>query len=160
MVAFAFNDITKSVEFIDVSGVMEFFNHLTDWDLRRQVGQVDLLIGIQYAGLHPHGGEETAVHGHLRLLRSKFGTGFLLDGTHPAISTGPTRMERSVFYITRGQHGALVYENTVARQPKLVNLTKKVPPLSFLECEELVAATIVASVQPEELRCQGRIGQS
>ena len=77
------------------------------------------------------------MHGHLRLLKSKFGTGFLMDGTHPAISTGPARMERSVFHITRGQPGALVYENTVARQPKLVNLTNKVLPLSFLECEEL-----------------------
>ena len=137
MLAFTVDEITKAIKFMDVSGVVQLFNPLTEWDLQRPVGEVDLLIGIQYAGLHPWGGEEHATHCHLRLLMSKFGTGILLDGAHPAISSGPARMERSVFHITRGQPGALVYGSTIARQPK-VNLAKKVTPLSFLECEEFI----------------------
>ena len=72
MLAFAVDKITKAVEFMDISGVVQLFNSLTEWDLQRPVGEVDLLLGIQYAGFHPHGGEEHAVHGHLRLLKSKF----------------------------------------------------------------------------------------
>ena len=102
MIAFAVDKITKAVKFMDVSKVVQLFNPITEWDLQRPVGEVDLLICIQYAGLHPHGGEEHEVHSQLRLLRSKFRTGFLLDRTHPAISTGPARMERCVFNITRG----------------------------------------------------------
>ena len=57
MLAFVVDKITKAVEFMDVSRVVQLFNPLTEWDLQRPVGEVDLLISIQYAGLHPRVGE-------------------------------------------------------------------------------------------------------
>ena len=137
VLVFAVDEITEAIRFMDVSGVVQLFNPLTEWDLQRPVGEVDLLIGIQYAGIHPWRGEEQSTHGHLRLLTSKYKTGFLLGGTHPSISSGLARMENSVFQITRGQPPALVYGSTSARQRR-INLTKKVPSLSFLECEEFI----------------------
>ena len=57
----------------------------------RPVGEVDLLIGVQNAGLFP-GVVELERHrvGNIRLPSSVFGTGMLLDGVHPVF--GPSAL--------------------------------------------------------------------
>ena len=127
VLAFSVDEITRSVKPVDVTDVV-------GPQEASPAGKVDLLIGIQYAGLHAHGGEEGAVHGNLRLLLSRLGTGFLLDGTHPALCATPARMERSILHLTRGQ---LVYKATPGGKSKVVNHVGKQLFPAFLECEEL-----------------------
>ena len=52
-------------------------------DVARPIRPVNLLVGLNEAGLHPTGGDTNV--GKLRLLYSEFGTGKLLDGAHPSI---------------------------------------------------------------------------
>ena len=54
--------------------------------IARPTGDVDLLLGIQDADLHPYLAKPSKhCKGKLRLLTSRFGTGYLLDGSHPQI---------------------------------------------------------------------------
>ena len=60
-----------------MSAAMDLFSDLDSVkDVQRPNRYVDLLLGIQHAGLHPVGPKsENNVCGNLRLLESKFGSG-------------------------------------------------------------------------------------
>ena len=83
MQAYGMEEITSDKEKVNIDGVTHYFPHIPAEDLQRPCGKVDLLCGLNQAALHPTGGE-TAV-GNLRLLKSRFGSGWLLDGSHPKI---------------------------------------------------------------------------
>ena len=53
-------------------------------ELRRPHSPVDILVGINFASLHP---TVVDIQGDLRLLRSRFGEGWVLDGRHPLVKT-------------------------------------------------------------------------
>ena len=55
---------------------------ISTWEIQRPVGHVDLLIGIQAVAIFP---TVKDMRGNLRLLRSEFGSGLLLDGAHPKV---------------------------------------------------------------------------
>ena len=69
-------------------------------------------------------------------------------------------------HINRGQPGALEYRSTNVEQPKQVNLVKKVPPLTFMECEELghdkdyLESDIIKAISVEEQDAWQRQGSS
>ena len=48
---------------------------------------VDLLIGNNFLGLHPDGGQGRDAVGDLRALQSKFGLGWVIAGTHPLLKS-------------------------------------------------------------------------
>ena len=129
--------ITTSSNTVDVSRAVSLFKGRVSIDsIRRPAGEVDILMGIHMAGLHPM---PQAVCGNLRLLKSYFGTGWLLDGSHPAI-------QAPGFYLSED---AVIKSNCVKGEPviqrnkpsqvhflKQVSVSQKTP-FSFPECEEL-----------------------
>ena len=53
IIAFEVDQITRSVDSVDISGIMEFLPGVKEEDVHRPCGEMDLLVGIQHAGLHP-----------------------------------------------------------------------------------------------------------
>ena len=45
-----------------------------------------MVLGSMYRNLQPFGGDDEYTRGRLRLVRSHFGFGFILTGTHPSIT--------------------------------------------------------------------------
>ena len=88
IVAYSISVITSSVEAVKVDGLVHHFSKIgvPEQSLARPHGEVDLLVGLQHAALHPRC---ISVVGELRLLSSQFGTGYLLDGHHPTIPPAP-----------------------------------------------------------------------
>ena len=77
----------KSIEIIDVKN--EFSDDVHEkWNLlERPEGEIELLIGLNAFGLHPHNCQS-----NLKVMSGQFGTGYLL-GSHPNIQ--PNKIEWS-----------------------------------------------------------------
>ena len=104
------------------------------FEILRPKGEVDLLLGIQDADLHPFlANPKKHRVGKLRLLSSRFGTGYLLDGAHPEIKViakalNPAAKEKAqATFITRKG----------GKPAKVSHRTARVTTVNFLECEEL-----------------------
>merc|ERR1711875_111292 len=92
VLAYSIGIITSPTKDADLRPALREFPELRGdyWKIRRPTGDVNLLIGIQDAGLHPYL-TNPAEHckGNLQLLTSMFGTGYLLDSSHPEIKVEP-----------------------------------------------------------------------
>ena len=111
VLAYSIGIITSPTKDADLRPALREFPELRGnyWKIRRPTGDVDLLIGIQDARLHPYlanPAEHCKVN--LWLLTSMFGTGYLLDGSHPEIkvepchlSSGATERTRSSFFFVK-----------------------------------------------------------
>ena len=75
--AFEVDQITAPLERVDIRPALESFHGVKEEEIIRPSGPVNILIGIQNAAMHP---TTTAVAGNLRLLKTEFGTGMLVDG--------------------------------------------------------------------------------
>ena len=95
--------IAGPIEKVNVDGVREIFSSDIQcmWDVvgSRPSGEVELLIGNNYLGLHP---TELEASGNIKVLKSRFGTGFVLSGSHPALqSLQPTHSNVSNVHSTK-----------------------------------------------------------
>ena len=89
------------------------------WKIRRPTGDVDLLIGIQDARLHPYlANPAEHCKGNLRLLTSMFGTGYLIDGSHPEIKVEPCHLSSGATERTRGSF-SFVKQRGFKRRPRI-----------------------------------------
>ena len=83
---FAVDWIVGAFEKVRIDGVKELFSEevRNAWDLvdTRPTGDIEVLIGSNFLGLHPLDFE---VRGNLKLKKSKFSSGFVLAGSHPAL---------------------------------------------------------------------------
>ena len=129
--------ITAPHYFQDVTKVGELFPAINVADVARPVGEVDLLLGIKHAELHP---VPVEVAGSLRLLSSRFGTGLLLDGFHPLIhATTKTQVSSQANQISRMKMGDQIFLDA----PRRTHHTSRIPSkktektFSFAECEEM-----------------------
>ena len=78
--------IAGPLEEVDVRAAKKIFPGIDLEAVKRPVGKVGLLIGIHQAGIFPYVADrDKHIDGNLRLLTSIFGTGSLLDGSHPSI---------------------------------------------------------------------------
>jgi hypothetical protein len=86
LTAFGFDRLNGKVESIDVSGVKDLFSDDIQrvWDRisTRPSGDVELLIGSDHLGLHP---SEIEVQGNLKVYKSRFASGYVIAGKHPAL---------------------------------------------------------------------------
>ena len=80
---YGLNRITSNPDVIDVEEVYRYFPHIVKGSLDRPDGEVGILIGQNYAGLLPSGGSGRNCMDNLRVMDSKFGSGFVLGGRHP-----------------------------------------------------------------------------
>ena len=166
ILAFGMESITAVQRGVDVDSAVKLFPELRDGDqIRRPTGEVDLLVGIQHANLHPAPRGPKGVVGSLRLLESKFGTGYLLDGTHPQIEPEPMFLNAEALAKSHSTVGELKYEGQVSPrigkgargsqmrgshsivgetryqdslQPREINKIQKIrSQFNFVECEEM-----------------------
>ena len=80
--AYGIDRISDDSRALDLRQIKSLFPDAPSEVFNRPVGDIDILIGSMYKNLHPYGGEEEHTKGRLRLLRSIFGCGFVLSGTH------------------------------------------------------------------------------
>ena len=69
--------ISTDVKYISVNGVVHLFDDIKEVDIQRPTDEIDVLVGYEYAGLHPV--REQSV-GLLIILNNQFGQ--FLTGTH------------------------------------------------------------------------------
>ena len=83
---FAVDWIADAIENVSIDGVKELFSAKiqAEWAKvdTRPSGDVEVLIGLNYLGLHP---SDLEIRGNLKLKKSKFSSGFVLAGSDPAL---------------------------------------------------------------------------
>ena len=120
VLAYSIDTITAPTVHVDVRPALKVFPEVNFHDISRPEGDVDLLLGIQDADLHPILANPTKHRvGKLRLLTSKFGSGYLLDGAHPeikeaayALNPGAKEKSRATFITRKGGKRAKVSHRT------------------------------------------------
>ena len=85
--AYGIDAISEDSVVLDLSGVKSIFPGAPKEVYERPSGPIDILIGSAYRNIQPYGGEDTFTKGRLRLVKSFFGCGFILTGTHLSITT-------------------------------------------------------------------------
>ena len=76
---------SNTSEGVNIDEAYRLFPHVPRGALDRPVGEVDILIGQNYASLLASGGEGHNVVGDLRAMHCSFGSGWVLSGHHPSI---------------------------------------------------------------------------
>ena len=134
--AYSIEMITAPTEDADLKPALKVFPEVKDlYKIVRPTGDVDLLLGIQDADLHPYLAKPSKhCKGKLRLLTSRFGSGYLLDGSHPEIKVtsnylSPDAKEKS--------RGTFITRKGIKKPPKVSHRTARVTTFDFLECEEM-----------------------
>ena len=80
--------ITSDIQAINLDGIHRLFRNVTKEEITRPTGEVDVLIGFEYAGFHPQTEQSSE---HLLLLKNRFGK--CIGGTHPQIKETNERHE-------------------------------------------------------------------
>ena len=135
ILAYSIPVITSSVEYTSVDGLEIFFKQIKvqKQSLARPSGQVDLLIGLKHAALHPRC---IQVSDQLRLLQSQFGTGYLLDGYHPKIDQAPIFINNLAHKYCHSVEIISNKENAKVHLLKGVKVTNKHVPMFIGEDDE------------------------
>ena len=85
---YGIDKITADIPTIDQNAVQQLFKDVPNAGIDRPVGEVDVLIGFNYANFHPQ--REQSVE-HLLLLKNRFGR--CIGGTHPKVKEGTKHHE-------------------------------------------------------------------
>ena len=120
--------ITTNPGKIDISEAYQLFPHITARALDRPSGEVGMLIGQNHVALLPTGGEGVDCRGNLRVMKTKFGSGVVLGGSHPSLTA------EGVHYTEKARK--VCYARRV--RGKQMNLLRKKPHPAFLEAEESI----------------------
>ena len=75
--AYGIEEISSQIKKVDIEGAICFFPDLRAEDIQRPSGFIDLLVGFNYANLHP---VRKKAHGHLLVMENDFGK--CLGGSH------------------------------------------------------------------------------
>ena len=86
---FGIEKISSSINRINLEEVAQMFNIPANEISRPQSGEVDILIGMQYAAFHP---VRYAANGHLLLMKNQYG--MVIAGSHPSVKIG-TQLDQS-----------------------------------------------------------------
>ena len=83
---YGIEQITDPIGSADLSMIKSFFPHLPDQVFAKlDTKPLDILVGMNFFGLHPSGGEGKNRAGNLKALRSEFGSGWIIGGSHPSL---------------------------------------------------------------------------
>ena len=89
-----------SIQVVSADGIKGLFSEKIqqEWEKVdiRPSGEVELLIGSNYIGLHPY---KIEGHSNIQVLKSNFGTGYVLLGTHSALKSQGTMQNPSISHI-------------------------------------------------------------
>ena len=89
--------ISTNVKAIDVKGVLHLFKDVRKEDLQRPAGEINVLMGFEYAGYHPVR-EQAAVH--LLVMHNRFGK--CLGGYHDLLAEGTRKVIQHVLIHSLG----------------------------------------------------------
>ena len=92
LVAYGIPKISTSIKPIKINSVVELFPGTCNADVTRPEGEVDLLVGLDYAAFHP---QIIQNKDHLVLYRNRFGK--CLGGTHPMLVESTERVIESAY---------------------------------------------------------------
>jgi hypothetical protein len=150
VLAYEMDTITAPMSEVDVTGALDIIPDIPSLEaVRRPVGPVDLLVGLGHAGLFPYPADrERHWRGNLRLLTSRFGSGFLLDGEHPSVSAGLVLQSPESLKLS---HTAKAIVGKGQSQGKVCNKVEKRPLFRFPECEEMDDTTWRSPSSPQGL---------
>ena len=88
---YGINQISTSIERVIVDSVVKLFPNISCEDVARPVGEIDVLVGLEYAGFHPVREDNV---GHLLLLANQFGK--CLGGSHSMLHEGTRKLIQHV----------------------------------------------------------------
>ena len=88
---YGIEQISTAVEKIKIDEVVKLFPNLQAKDIERPEGEIDVLIGLEYAGFHP---VRTNSNGHLLLLSNQFGK--CIGGSYPLLVEGTRKVIQHV----------------------------------------------------------------
>ena len=95
---YGIDTIIEPEEPSDLSSVMDLFPHIPEevfTPLPKK--RIDILVGLNFNGLFPSGGEGNNCVGNLKVLSTIFGTtGFVLGGSHPLLKCQPLKFSSAV----------------------------------------------------------------
>ena len=83
--------ISTEIKAISIENVLHLFHGITGKSVRRPNGEIDVLVGIEYADHHP---VHEQLVGHLLLLGNQFGK--CLGGSHPLLKEGTNKLIQHV----------------------------------------------------------------
>ena len=139
MLAYGIDDISEDSTLLDLTRVKSVFPGAPAQVFERPDGTIDILIGSMYRNLQPYGGEDAYTQGRLRLVRSSFGCGFILTGTHPSLVAHEnvvTRYAKTLANCVLTEPGDQIDMPTVMCNRAVA--TMRIP--EFFEAEELGVA--------------------
>ena len=100
--AYGIDKIMEPPDHVDLSSVQHLFPHLPSSVFQpRSQKSPDILLGNNFLGLHPSGGQGRDAVGDLRAYQSDFGDGWVLAGTHPDLKPGRCSLTSSAYNLAR-----------------------------------------------------------
>ena len=98
MHAFGIDRITSPVPALSVPDIADIFPQFPTAAVDRPEAEVELLVGIQEANVHP---QRVATRGKLSLFTSNFGTGFILGGSATALGSADETVAHAQLLLLR-----------------------------------------------------------
>ena len=99
---YGIDKIMEDPDPIDLSPLRKLFPHLPSQVFSPHTKRpVDILMGNNFLGLHPSGGQGRDSVGDVRAYESSFGCGWVLGGTHPSIAPASSILHTSAVNLAR-----------------------------------------------------------
>ena len=136
---------------LDLEGLRTIFPGAPRDVYNRPDGPIDILVGSMYRNLQPFVGGEEFTQGRLRLVRSHFGCGFILTGTHPLI----TARENVVTYYAKTLANCVLAADGDLPVVPVMTCNRAVETLKipeFFEAEELGVSPAKACKKCRDVR--------
>ena len=123
--AYGIDQISEDTVILDLSGVKTVFPGAPLEVYNRPDGPIDVLIGSMYKNIQPYGGGDNFTRGRLRMVKSLFGCGFILTGTHHAIAAT--------------ENVICDHANTLVNHATLARAGEEVDTVPMVSCNRAVA---------------------
>ena len=100
--AYGIDEIMEPSDAMDLSAIRSLFPHVPEEVfVRNQSKPVDILMGNNFLGLHPDGGQGRDCVGDMKVYQSQFGNGWVLAGTHPDIRPSSSQLTSAASNLAR-----------------------------------------------------------
>ena len=100
--AFGIDEIMEQPDDINLSSISHIFPHLPSQVFSTiKSRRVDILIGNNFLGEHPSGGQGRDAVGDLRAYQSQYGAGWVIAGTHPSLVPGSSALSNPAVHLAR-----------------------------------------------------------
>jgi hypothetical protein len=129
---FGMQSITSDIGYVDISDVCQQFPEYDEQSLRRPVGEVSILIGMQEASLLP---VCLATKGNVRIMSCLFGSGLIMSGSHEMFRAGDVQYTPEVLPFLDSLEDTHYYSINEDKTVKSSSHYTKIP--TYYEGEEL-----------------------